>query len=32
MDPAVRDELTRYYAPHNRALTDRLGMAFDWAG
>ncbi|MFG2057962.1 sulfotransferase domain-containing protein [Micromonospora sp. NPDC048930] len=30
MDPAVRDELTRYYAPHNQALADRLGMTFNW--
>ncbi|MFD2767777.1 sulfotransferase domain-containing protein [Micromonospora eburnea] len=32
MDPAVRAELTRYYAPRNQALADRLGMTFDWAG
>ncbi|MEV0157771.1 sulfotransferase domain-containing protein [Micromonospora sp. NPDC050686] len=32
MDPAVRDELTRYYAPHNAALAARLGMTFDWEG
>lgn len=32
MDDAVRDELTRYYVPHNRALAARLGMSFDWAG
>ncbi|TDB76503.1 sulfotransferase domain-containing protein [Micromonospora sp. KC723] len=30
MDPAVRDELTRYYAPYNEALAKRLGMTFEW--
>ncbi|SCG64403.1 sulfotransferase domain-containing protein [Micromonospora halophytica] len=30
MDPAVRAELTRYYAPYNEALASRLGMTFDW--
>jgi len=27
---AVREELTEYYRPYNRALADRLGMTFDW--
>ncbi|MEV0839220.1 sulfotransferase domain-containing protein [Actinocatenispora sera] len=31
MDPAVRAELTDYFRPHNRALSARLGMRFDWA-
>jgi sulfotransferase family protein len=31
MDPAVREELTDYYRPHNLALAARLGMDFDWA-
>ncbi|OKI66786.1 sulfotransferase domain-containing protein [Micromonospora sp. CB01531] len=30
MDAAVRDELTRYYAPYDGALADRLGLTFDW--
>jgi sulfotransferase family protein len=32
MDPALRDELTEHFRPHNQALADRLGMTFDWAG
>jgi hypothetical protein len=31
MDPAVRAELTAHYHPHNLALSERLGIAFDWA-
>ena len=31
MDEAVRAELTAYYRPHNLALSERLGMRFDWA-
>jgi hypothetical protein len=31
MDDAVRAELTSYYAPHNAALADRLGMSFPWS-
>ncbi|MEV4757164.1 sulfotransferase domain-containing protein [Micromonospora sp. NPDC049559] len=31
MDPAVRAELTAYYHPYNVALSERLGIAFDWA-
>ncbi|ASW57646.1 sulfotransferase [Plantactinospora sp. KBS50] len=32
MDPAVREELTEYYRPHNAALRERLGMSFaDWS-
>jgi len=30
MDDEVRAELTAYYRPHNAALAERLGMAFDW--
>ncbi len=32
MDPALREELTAYYRPHNAALARRLGMTFEWAG
>ncbi|GAA0814643.1 sulfotransferase domain-containing protein [Spirilliplanes yamanashiensis] len=31
MDPAIRAELSAYFAPHNAALQDRLGMTFDWS-
>nr|WP_305789216.1 sulfotransferase domain-containing protein [Actinoplanes lichenis] len=31
MDPAIREELTGYYRPHNAALAERLGMTFEWA-
>lgn len=31
MDPTTRRELVEYYHPHNLALSDRLGIAFDWA-
>jgi len=31
MDAEVREELTAYYRPHNAALSDRLGLSFDWA-
>jgi hypothetical protein len=31
MDPAIRAELTAYFAPHNDALAARLGMTFDWS-
>ncbi|HEV8567253.1 MAG TPA: sulfotransferase domain-containing protein [Actinoplanes sp.] len=31
MDSAVRAELTAYYKPLNAALSERLGMTFDWA-
>ena len=29
-DPRVRDELTEYFRPHNRALYDMLGTEFTW--
>jgi hypothetical protein len=32
MDDGVRAELSAYYRPYNAALSERLGMAFDWAG
>jgi sulfotransferase family protein len=31
MDDAVRAELTAYYRPHNAALSERLGISFDWS-
>ncbi|MEV4702324.1 sulfotransferase domain-containing protein [Actinoplanes sp. NPDC049316] len=31
MDEAVRAELTAYYRPYNAALSERLGMSFDWS-
>ena len=30
MEPAVREWLTKHYAPHNAALAEQLGMTFDW--
>lgn len=30
MPPALRKKLVEYYAPHNEALYDYLGMRFDW--
>jgi hypothetical protein len=31
MDPGLRAELSAYFAPHNAALEQRLGMTFDWS-
>ena len=31
MDAAVRAELSAFYAPHNAALAERLGMPFNWS-
>ncbi|MFB9238600.1 sulfotransferase domain-containing protein [Plantactinospora siamensis] len=31
LDPALRAELSAYFAPHNAALERRLGMRFDWS-
>ncbi|MEV0662465.1 sulfotransferase domain-containing protein [Actinomadura luteofluorescens] len=30
MDPAVKDELTEFYRPHNRELFEWLGVDFGW--
>jgi hypothetical protein len=30
MDPAIRSELTAYFEPRNAALSERLGMRFEW--
>jgi hypothetical protein len=32
MDPALRDELTEHFRPHNQALATRLGIPLDWTG
>ena len=32
MDPATRERLLVYFEPHNRRLSDFLGMTFDWDG
>lgn len=32
MDETVRQELTDHFRPHSRALQERLGMRFAWAG
>lgn len=32
MDADVRAELTAYYQPYNAALSERLGVQFDWSG
>lgn len=31
MDPAIRAELSAFYAPHNAALAEHLGMTFAWS-
>jgi Sulfotransferase domain len=31
IDPALREELSAYFAPHNAALEERLGMRFSWS-
>jgi hypothetical protein len=31
IDPALREELSAYFAPHNAALEERLGMRFNWS-
>lgn len=31
IDPALREELSAYFAPHNAALEERLGMKFNWS-
>jgi hypothetical protein len=31
MDPGLRAELTGYFRPYNAALTDRLGVRFEWS-
>jgi len=31
IDPALREELSAYFAPHNAALEERLGMTFNWS-
>ena len=31
IDPALREELSAYSAPHNAALEERLGMRFNWS-
>ncbi|MEH0938286.1 sulfotransferase domain-containing protein [Micromonospora psammae] len=31
MDEGVRAELSEYFAPYNAALSERLGMRFDWS-